>query len=82
MTGTDFAAIPDEVMLLILLRSFEPPHCAGWRHRRVEDLLERSGVISVQVLSEFTAVATRKLGLSFAEVSEILREDTQLTRRS
>jgi predicted nucleic acid-binding protein len=39
---------------------------------RIEALLERSGVISVQVLNEFAAVATRKLGLSFAEVREVL----------
>jgi predicted nucleic acid-binding protein len=39
---------------------------------RVEALLEQSGVVSVQVLNEFTAVATRKLGLSFAEVREVL----------
>jgi predicted nucleic acid-binding protein len=39
---------------------------------RVEGLLERSGVVSVQVLNEFTAVATRKLGMSLAEVREIL----------
>ena len=39
---------------------------------RVEELLGQSGVISVQVLNEFTAVATRKLGLSFTEVREVL----------
>lgn len=39
---------------------------------RVEELLEKSGAISVQVLNEFTAVAIRKLGLSFAEVREVL----------
>ena len=39
---------------------------------RVEGLLERSGVISVQVLNEFTSVATRKLGLSYAEVREVV----------
>jgi predicted nucleic acid-binding protein len=39
---------------------------------RVEELLEQSGAISVQVLNEFTAVATRKLGLSFAEAREVL----------
>lgn len=39
---------------------------------RVEGLLQRSGVISVQVLNEFTSVATRKLGLSYAEVREVL----------
>ena len=39
---------------------------------RVEELLAQRGVISVQVLNEFTSVATRKLGLSFAEVREVL----------
>ena len=39
---------------------------------RVEGLLERSGVVSIQVLNEFTSVATRKLGLSYAEVREVL----------
>jgi predicted nucleic acid-binding protein len=39
---------------------------------RVEELLTQPGVISVQVLNEFTAVATRKLALSFAEVREVL----------
>lgn len=39
---------------------------------RAEELLERSGAISVQVLNEFTVVAIRKLGLSFGEVREVL----------
>lgn len=39
---------------------------------RVEELLEQSGAISVQVLNEFTAVAIRKLRLSFTEVREVL----------
>src|SRR5688500_224935 len=39
---------------------------------RAEALLERSGAISVQVLNEFTVVAIRNLGLSFAEVREVL----------
>ena len=39
---------------------------------RAEQLLERSGAISVQVLNEFTVVAIRQLGLSFAEVREVL----------
>jgi len=39
---------------------------------RVEALLERPGVISVQVLNEFAAVATRKLGLAYGEVREVL----------
>lgn len=39
---------------------------------RVETLLAESGVISVQVLNEFTAVATRKLAMPLADVREIL----------
>jgi predicted nucleic acid-binding protein len=39
---------------------------------RVEELLHRSGTISVQILNEFTSVATRKLGLSLLEVREVL----------
>lgn len=39
---------------------------------RVEDLLTRPNVISVQVLNEFAAVATRKLALSLSEVREVL----------
>ena len=39
---------------------------------RAEELLERHGVISVQVLNEFAAVATRKLGLPHTDVREVL----------
>lgn len=39
---------------------------------RVEELLTLQGAISVQVLNEFVAVGTRKLGLSFFEVRELL----------
>ena len=39
---------------------------------RAEELLARSGAISVQVLNEFTTVAVRKFGLSFAEAREML----------
>jgi len=39
---------------------------------RVEALLEEKGVISVQVLNEFTNVATRKFAMSLAEVREFL----------
>jgi predicted nucleic acid-binding protein len=38
---------------------------------RVEELLQQSGTISVQILNEFTSVATRKLGLSLMEVTEV-----------
>lgn len=39
---------------------------------RAEELLAESGVISVQVLNEFAAVASRKLGLSWTEIKDIL----------
>ena len=39
---------------------------------RAEGLLAGGGAISVQVLNEFAAVATRKLGLSIAEAREVL----------
>jgi predicted nucleic acid-binding protein len=39
---------------------------------RVEQLLVERGVISVQVLNEFAAVAMRKLRLPLADVREIL----------
>ena len=44
----------------------------GAKADRVEDLLTRSNVISVQVLNEFAAVTTRKLALSVGEVREVL----------
>ena len=39
---------------------------------RVEELLEHSGVISVQVLNEFTAVARRKLAMSPPDIRDVL----------
>jgi predicted nucleic acid-binding protein len=39
---------------------------------RMETLLADSGVISVQVLNEFTAVATRKLRMPLPDIREIL----------
>ena len=39
---------------------------------RVEALLQDCGNVSVQVLNEFTAVSRGKLGMSFAEIREIL----------
>lgn len=39
---------------------------------RAEALLAQGGVLSVQVLNEFAAVASRKLGLSYPEIREIL----------
>ncbi len=39
---------------------------------RAEELLASRGVISVQVLNEFAAVAARKLAVEFGEIREIL----------
>lgn len=39
---------------------------------RAEMLLVKRGTISVQVLNEFVAVASRKLGLSYSEIREVL----------
>lgn len=56
-----------DTSVLLYLLSAEPE-----KADRVEELLEHRGIISVQVLNEFTAVATRKLRLSFAEIREVL----------
>lgn len=64
MSGAD--SFFDTSVLLNLL-SDEPA-----KADRVEELLQQSGTISVQVLNEFTSVATRKLGLSLPEVGEVL----------
>jgi len=39
---------------------------------RAEELLANGGVVSIQVLNEFAAVASRKLGMSWGEIREIL----------
>jgi predicted nucleic acid-binding protein len=39
---------------------------------RAEALLGAGGVVSVQVLNEFVSVASRKLGMSLADIREIL----------
>ncbi len=44
----------------------------AFRADRANELLERGGMVSVQVLNEFAAVATRKLRLSIPEIREIL----------
>ncbi|MCE2831522.1 MAG: PIN domain-containing protein [Oxalobacteraceae bacterium] len=43
----------------------------------VETLLSEGGTISVQVLNEFSAVARRKLQMTFAEISETVDTLTQ-----
>lgn len=41
---------------------------------RAEELLATGGIISVQVLNEFSSVALRKLGMSWAEIREVLAQ--------
>jgi len=38
----------------------------------VEAIVSKGGVISVQVLNEFASVASRKLGMTYAEIREYL----------
>ncbi len=63
---SDAEAFFDTSVLLYLLSSEDEK--AG----RVESLLAESGVISVQVLNEFAAVAIRRLAMPLADVREIL----------
>ncbi|HEY1216141.1 MAG TPA: PIN domain-containing protein [Bryobacteraceae bacterium] len=64
MSGTD--SFFDTSVLLYLLSS------DSHRADRVEALLAESGTISVQVLNEFTAVASRKYKIPLAEIREVL----------
>lgn len=41
---------------------------------RAEELLAIGGIISVQVLNEFAAVASRKLGMTWSEIREVLAQ--------
>jgi predicted nucleic acid-binding protein len=56
-----------DTSVLLYLLSGEPA-----RSERVESLLADGTGLSVQVLNEFASVAQRKLGLSFAEIREVL----------
>jgi len=42
------------------------------RSARAEELLEAGGILSVQVLNEFTSVARKKLSLSWSEITEAI----------
>lgn len=64
MSGAD--SFFDTSVLLYLLSS------ENEKADRVEVLLADSGVISVQVLNEFTAVAFRKLSMPLGEIREVL----------
>ena len=47
---------------------------------RVEALLAESGTISVQVLNEFTALASRKLKMPLVEIREVLETIRDICR--
>jgi predicted nucleic acid-binding protein len=47
---------------------------------KAEELLGAGGVISVQVLNEFTSVATRKLSMPIADVREVLNTVREICR--
>jgi predicted nucleic acid-binding protein len=42
------------------------------RSAKAEELLETGGIISIQILNEFTSVARRKLSLSWEEIQEAI----------
>lgn len=46
----------------------------GAKADRAEELLAIGGVISVQVLNEFASVASRKLGMAWPEIREVLAQ--------
>ena len=64
MSGTE--AFFDTNVLLYLLSG------DASKADRAEALVVVGGVISVQVLNEFASVASRKLGMSWAEIREVL----------
>lgn len=53
------------VLLYLLSADTQKADCA-------EALLAQGGTISVQVLNEFAAVASRKIGLSYPEIRQVL----------
>ena len=63
MSATDFF---DSNVLLYLAS----PDAA--KADRAEELIAGGGVVSIQVLDEFASVASRKFGMSMAEVREML----------
>ena len=66
MNGSD--VFFDTNVLLYLLSGVEP------KANRAEEVIADGGRISVQVLNEFANVATRKLGMPWAEVREVLSQ--------
>jgi len=72
MSGAD--SFFDTSVLLYLLSS------DSQKADRVEALLAESGTISVQVLNEFTALASRKLKMPLVEIGEVLETVRDICR--
>jgi predicted nucleic acid-binding protein len=67
MQPTNVAKVFFDTNILIYLLSDDAA-----KADRAEDLVVSGGVISVQVLNEFAAVASRKLGMSLVEIRDVL----------
>lgn len=65
MSASAKAFIDSNVVLYLLSADATKADCA-------EAVLAAGGVVSVQVLNEVTSVARRKLGMSWAETTEVL----------
>ena len=62
----DEARFFDTNVLIYALAKGDP------RSKIAEELLAKGGTVGIQVLNEFVAVATRKLGMPWAEILEVL----------
>ena len=67
------AFLDTNVLLYLLSRN-------AAKANRAEELIAAGGVISVQVLNEFASVASRKLGMSWAEIREVLETVRSICR--
>ncbi len=63
---TDSKAFIDTNILLYLMSADSD------KANQAESVLQAGGVVSVQVLNEFTNVARRKLAMSWVEISEVI----------
>lgn len=66
MSGNEFFFDTNVVLYLL---SADPA-----KADRAEELLAIGGIISVQVLNEFAAVTSRKLGMEWPEIREVLAQ--------
>ena len=62
---TDKPFFDTNILLYLLSKDNRKADCA-------EVIISKGGMISVQVLNEFTSVAFRKLGMAYHEIREIL----------